>query len=75
MKLTAYLRARGESENAFALRAGVDQRTINRIAHGEQCIAETALKIIRASHDAPTPGGGTICLEDLVPENGDGAGA
>lgn len=68
MKLVDYLTAKGESQAAFARRAALDQRTINRICNGDGCSAETALAIIRASHADPTPGGGTIGLEDLVVE-------
>ena len=73
MKLSRYLGERGESQAGFARRAGLDQRTVNRVARGEGCNAETALTIIRASHDQPTPGGGSVSLEDLVPDGDEAA--
>ncbi len=66
MKLASYLGARKESEAAFARRSGATQRTINRVCAGAGCNADTALKIIRATHDEPTPGNGTVGLEDLA---------
>lgn len=73
MNLADYLAAVNESQTAFAERASkyrpeqpIAQRTISRITLGESCGADIALAIIRASHDRPTPGGGTIALEDLV---------
>lgn len=66
MDLRTYLHARGESQRAFGRRAGVPQKTVNRIAAGAACSNPTALAIIRATVDRPTPGGGTVSLEDLV---------
>ena len=68
MKLSKYLEQRSESQNAFARRAEIPQKTVNRVCNGEGCSATTALAIIRASHREPTPGGGTVSLEDLVLE-------
>lgn len=66
MKLSEYLKARDESQTEFAERAGVQQRTVSRLVQGRGCNAETAHKIIRATHAAPTPTGGTVSLDDLV---------
>lgn len=66
MKLADYLEQRGESENAFAKRAGVPQRTINRIARDEnEPLLETAALIVEASRQEPTPKGSTVTFEDL----------
>lgn len=69
MRLTDYLKETGESEAAFARRAGVQQRTVNRICSGAGCNAATALAIIRATAEQKTPGGGCVALEDLVLES------
>jgi predicted transcriptional regulator len=66
MKLRDYLDARGESENAFAKRSGIPQRTINRIANGGECLAGTAIEVIRASMQEPAPGGGIVDLDSLA---------
>jgi hypothetical protein len=66
MTLSEYLLATRESGSAFARRAGVPIRTINRVCAGDGCTATTALAIIRATHHNPTPGGGSVSLEDLV---------
>jgi len=68
MDINEYLDARDERQAAFARRAGLQQRTVNRVCLGGGCSASTALQIIKASHAEPTPGGGTISLEDLVVE-------
>jgi transcriptional regulator with XRE-family HTH domain len=65
MRLSAYLEARGESQAAFARRAGLDQRTINRICAGSGCFLETADAIVQASRDKPTPKGETVTHGDL----------
>lgn len=70
MKLVDYLEARKEPQAAFARRAGLGQRVVNRICLGGDCSAPTALAVIRASHAEPTPGGGTVGLEDLVTSDG-----
>lgn len=62
----AYLRSRGESQNALARRAGVDQRTVNRAARGLGCSLETALRLVRASRALPGPAGETIGWEELA---------
>ena len=74
VRLREYLQAIGENQTDFAARAsqfGVDvsQTTVSRIVLGGGCNAGTALAIIRASHERPTPGGGTISLEDLALED------
>ena len=68
MTLKAYLKSRGESENAFAKRSGVPQRTINRVASGAECWTGTAIDIIRASAALPAPGGGVVDLDSLAGE-------
>lgn len=82
MKLSDYLDAKGESQEAFAARATrhappgrtVSQRTISRIIGGTVCNAATALAIIKATRDEPTDDGATVTLEDLAigddPEQG-----
>lgn len=69
MRLRDYLRARGESESAFAARAGVPQSTINLICQGRGTRVSTAAKIVRASRESPAPDGGTVRFEDLVPHD------
>ena len=69
MRLRAYLTATGESARAFAVRSGVPHRSVLNVLERGTCTATTALAIIRASHEHPTPGGGTIALEDLVVED------
>lgn len=66
MTLDDYLRARGESEVAFARRCGVPQSTINLIRNGGGTRVETAAKIVKASRIDPAPGGGTITYDDFV---------
>lgn len=79
MKLKDYLDRRGETQAAFAERAArisgadISQRTISRVCGGDGCTAATALAIIRATHDEPTPGGGTVALEDLVTDGAEAA--
>lgn len=75
MTLNAYLAKRGESRTAFARRADIPQRTMNRVCNGEGCRAATAHAIITASEDSPTDGGGTITLAELVVDEGAGAEA
>ena len=65
MKPADYLRERGESEKAFAERAGIHQRSLNRALRGN-CTMKLAKKIVKASRAAPTPTGGTITFEDLA---------
>ena len=74
VKLSEYLVARGESESEFARRAGLTQRTVNRVCSGQGCNAATARDIIKASHSKPTPMGGTVSLDDLISED-EGAAA
>lgn len=67
MLLSDYLRARNESEAAFARRADLAQTTVSRAARGEAVPqGRNAQKIIQASKSEPAPGGGTVTLEDLV---------
>lgn len=68
MKLAKYLEQRDESENAFATRSGVPQRTVNRIAREESVpLLDTASLIVAASRKEPTPNGGTVTYDDLMP--------
>ena len=68
VRLGTYLAAGGESARAFAARAGVLHRTVLQVIHGEvRCNVATAAAIIRATRDRPTPDGGTVTLEDLIP--------
>ena len=68
MKLRDYLDSRGESEAAFARRAGLAQRTVNRVANGGGTSVEIAAEIVRASRAEPDGTGGTVRFEDLIPE-------
>ena len=69
MRLSDYLRARGETESAFARRAGLPQRTVNRICKGETAPrADTAFRVVEATKAEPTLEGGTVTLFDLLPE-------
>lgn len=70
VRLRDYLNQRGESARAFAARAGILERTVQRVAEDDGCHVETAAAIVRASRAEPTPDGDTVTLEDLV-----GAGA
>ena len=63
MKLTDYLKTRGESQASFARRAGIKQSTLNQICLGAGMHAVTARKIITAS-------AGAVGLEDLATEGG-----
>ncbi len=69
MTLKSYLKSRGESEAGFARRTGVQQKTINRICAGEvRCRIDIANRIVRATHKDPTPSGGTVSFEELIPK-------
>ena len=59
MRLSDYLKARGESQASFARRAGVKQSTLNQVANGAKCHAATALLIITATD-------GAVSLHDLA---------
>jgi hypothetical protein len=63
MKLSKYLRRRGETGYAFALRSGVPRQTIGAILEGGGASAKTALAIIRSTD-------GRVRLQDLVPDKG-----
>lgn len=66
MKLHEYLKEKGETEEAFASRSGLQQRTVNRIRRGASCTAYRALAIIKATAAEKTLGGGCVSLEDLA---------
>ena len=67
MRLTDYLKARGESENGFARRCGVSQSHINQIVREVSGLTlDLARLIVEASEEQPAPGGATIGYEDLV---------
>ncbi len=64
--LQQYLDARGESQNHFAKRANVDQKTINNTCRGLTTpTGETARRIIQATRRAPTPNGKSLTYDDL----------
>ena len=63
MRLPEYLKSNGESQSAFAKRAGVPQSTINLICNGRGTTVDTAVKIVRAT-------GGLVPYEDLAVEDG-----
>jgi len=65
MKLSAYLKARKETQSDFAARADVFRQTVHQLLQGKGCSATTALRIIRASEAEPTKRGGVVTLEDL----------
>ncbi len=70
MKLKQYLEARGESQGAFARRAGVEAATISAIVRDETRKGPTvssAMLIVGASREDPAPDGGTVTYEDLLP--------
>ena len=75
MRLGDYLNARGESARAFATRAGLTERLVQRVRRGDGCNARAALAIIRASVSEPTLLGGTVTLEDIVIHDGSRASA
>jgi hypothetical protein len=62
----AYLDARGESEQAFAIRARIHQRSLNRALISGNCTLRLARDIVNASRKEPAPGGETITYEDLA---------
>ncbi len=59
MELVGYLEQQGESQAAFARRAGIPQSTLHLICQGKGMRVETAIKIIRAT-------GGLVSLGDLA---------
>lgn len=61
MRLIAYLERTGESQQAFAKRAGIPQSTVNMICRGGGTRVDTAIKIIEATN-------GLVTLEDLATE-------
>lgn len=68
MRLSEYLAAIDCSEAEFARRTDIPQRTINRICNGSvRCRIDTAHAIVRATHEHPTPSGGVVTFEELVP--------
>lgn len=67
MRLSEYIQAVDGAEAAFARRAGIPQTTIHRICKGGGCNIETAHEIVRATHARPTPSGGVVTFEELVP--------
>ncbi len=66
LTLQEYLDAREESPSAFSRRLGVTVSTVYSWLTGVIPRADTALKIIEASRDEPTPDGGTVTLRDLA---------
>ena len=69
MKLADYLRENDETAARFARRAGLQADAIRAILRlGGGCRVTTAQAIVRASEAQPTPSGGTISYDDLVPE-------
>ena len=70
MRLVEYLDAIGESAPQFAVRSGVRYRTLRNVLSGDGCHAATALRIIKATRELPTPNGGTVTLEDLTQPSG-----
>lgn len=61
MKLQAYLDKHGESQNAFAARAGIPQSTLCALANGKGTpTLENAVKIVSASN-------GMVAFGDLLP--------
>lgn len=68
MRLSEYIELVDGSRSAFAERAGVKLSTVNRIAEGEvRCRIDIAQAIVRASHAKPTPSGGVVTFEELIP--------
>lgn len=67
MRLSEYLAARGESHRSFSGRSRLPQSTVSDIAAGSDCRVSNAMKVIRASREAPAPDGGTVTWEDLTP--------
>lgn len=68
MTLRAYLAAMDETNAAFAKRVGVNERTIERVLAGQACRLKIAQRIVRATHSRPTPSGGFVTFDELVPE-------
>ena len=68
MKLDQYLKARNETQAAFAARAGIPETTLSEILRGGGCRISTALRILTASQAEPAPDGARVLLEDLIPE-------
>lgn len=62
MRLPDYLQSRGESQSAFAKRAGIPQSTVNLICNGSGTRTETAIKIVDAT-------GGLVGFGDLVADS------
>ena len=68
MRLIEYIAEVDGSQAAFARRADVPQRTINRLCRGEiTVLADTALKILKATQDRPARGK-VVSLDELVSE-------
>lgn len=71
MELAHYIerrrRAVGESLAGFAKRAQVAQQTVYDVLAKGGCTMTTAYLIVKASEEQPTPHGGTVRYEDLVP--------
>ena len=61
MKLSEYLASVGISEAEFARRAGLPQRTVNRVCNGAGIHLGTARKIVKAT-------GGLVGFDDLAGE-------
>lgn len=67
MRLADYLSSRGESSGQFAARAGLIRQTVDYIIDGGKPRIDIAYTIVRASRDEPSPDGGTVTYEDLLP--------
>lgn len=61
MRLEEYLRRQGESQAAFAKRAGVAQQTVSMICTGGGSRTATALRIVEAT-------GGLVSFAELAGE-------
>ena len=70
MKLQDYIAKVDGTHAAFARRAGVAERTIDRVVAGRGCRLEVADRIVSATHAKPTPSGGVVTFEELVPSKG-----
>ncbi len=67
MRLPDYLERRGEDQTAFAIRAGVGQKVVNKICRGLSSPSlRSAALIVKATKKRPAMGGGVVTYPELL---------
>ena len=68
MRLAEYIPIVDGTLRAFSERSGVPISVLDRVVRGESCSLKNGAKIVRATHAKPTPSGGAVTFEELLPQ-------